>query len=233
MAALRPGVAAAVAALALSMAAALAPAVAAAVAAAPFPPAGCPAAVAGDTGGALLNAGARVDACGTCAAICGGFPGCNAFTWATPASPRSGECWLKHRDGPLVIAPGTAAAGAWVSAIVPETPRNACPAGAEWRADYDGDVLRMVRVPTCVSCAAACVAEPGCTVWVFGFQGAGPAAAERQYQCWLKAADPAAAVVYKAGSFEEQNPWVSGRLPGGGGAYTAGAASRQRVAVGV
>lgn len=209
MAFIRPCVAAAILAMTLAAAAVLAAAV---------PPPSCPSAVAGDTGGALLNDGARVDACGTCAAICGGFPGCNAFSWATRASDRSGECWIKHLAGPLTILPGTAAAGLWVSAAVPETPRNSCPAGAEWRADYDGEVLRMVKVPTCVSCAAACAAEPGCSVWVFGFQGAGPAAAERQYQCWLKALDPEGPVVYKDGSFTEDNPWVSGRLPAGTGA---------------
>ncbi|GAB0491703.1 hypothetical protein MMPV_002958 [Pyropia vietnamensis] len=188
--------------------------------AAAAPPPGCPAAVVGDMGGALLNAGPRVDSCGTCAAICRGFPGCNAFTWGTPASDRLGECWLKHLDGPLAITPGSAASGAWVSAAVPETSRNSCPAGAEWRADYDGKVLQMVKVPTCVSCAAACAAERGCNVWVFGFQGAGAAAAERQYQCWLKTVDPALPVVYKEGSFTKENPWVSGRLQQGGQAQS-------------
>lgn len=206
MAPIGPCIPAAILMVALAAMAALAAAV---------PPAGCPSAVAGDVGGALLNAGPRVDACGTCAAICAGFPGCNAFTWGTPASDRLGECWLKHLDDPFVILPGSAASGAWVSASVPETPRNSCPAGAEWRADYDGKVVRMVKVPTCVSCAAACATDPECNVWVFGFQGAGAAAAERQYQCWLKRVDPAAPIVYKKGSFTKDNPWVSGRLQQG------------------
>jgi len=178
----------------------------------PFPPPTCPTAIAGDTGGALLNNGPRVDACGTCAAICGAFPGCNAYTWGTPASARFGECWLKHTDGgALAIRPATALVGQWVSATVPTTPRNACPAGAEWRADVDGAVLAMRMVPTCVSCEAACRSTGGCNVWVFGFVGAGPRA-DRQYQCWLKRVAPRSPTVYKAGSFATDSPWVSGRL---------------------
>jgi len=98
-----------------------------------------------------------------------------------------------------------------VSGTVPTTARNACPAGAEWLADVDGEVLVMRSVPTCVSCAAACRSTDGCNVWVFGFAGAGPRV-DRQYQCWLKRVTPGSKTVYKEGSFAADSPWVSGRL---------------------
>lgn len=110
-----------------------------------------------------------------------------------------------------MVKPGTAAAGAWVSGSVPTTPRNACPAGAEWRADYDGEVLAMRMVPSCVSCEASCRARAGCNVWVFGFAGAGPRV-DRHYQCWMKRVAVGSPTVYKEGSFAKDSPWVSGRF---------------------
>jgi len=98
-----------------------------------------------------------------------------------------------------------------VSGAVPTTPRNACPAGAEWLADMDGEVLRLRSVATCVSCAAACRATDGCNVWVFGFSGARQHL-ERLFQCWLKRVAPGSPTVYKEGSFAANSPWVSGRL---------------------
>jgi len=101
-----------------------------------------------------------------------------------------------------------------LASVLTSPPR--CPRGSRAvRGDMDGLALNngnTESAPSCALCRLACVALPGCDVWVWGSGGGG-----RDRQCWLKKGKPvrdtrSPRVALKDAASAGRSVWVSGEV---------------------